>query len=68
MNHLNRRRFGRKIVGFSCDEWQEMNSARSYQMSTFIWCANGIEPGPELKNYQDALIEEVFSYGDKIEL
>ena len=37
-----------------------------YQMSTFIWCANGIEPGPELRNYRDGLIEEVYSYGDKI--
>ena len=36
-------------------------------MCAFIWCANGIETGPEIRNYQDALIEEVFGYGDKTE-
>ena len=38
-----------------------------YQMSTFIWCANGIEPGIELIRYQYVLIEDVFGYENKIE-
>ena len=31
-----------------------------YGVCTFIWLANGIDMGTELKEYQDALIENVF--------
>ena len=36
-----------------------------YGVCTFIWIANGIEMGPELKKYQDAVIENVFQYKNK---
>ena len=38
-----------------------------YQMCAFIWCASGIGTGSEIRAYQDALIEEVFNYNNKME-
>ena len=38
-----------------------------YQMCAFIWCANGIGTGPEIRTYQDVLIEELFTYSNKME-
>ena len=53
--------FVRRMAG------DELCQKAFYQMCIFIWCANEIETGPQLKAYQDALIEEVFGYEDKRE-
>ena len=67
MNNLSHRKYGQKIVGFSCDEWQDMSYVRSYITRCVHWCANGIATGQEIRTYQDALIEEVFNYNNKME-
>ena len=36
-----------------------------YGVCTFIWLANGIDLGKELKKYQAALIENVFQFKNK---
>ena len=36
-----------------------------YGVCTFIWLANGVQIGTEVKRYQDALIENVFRYKNK---
>ena len=53
--------FVRRLAGY------ELCQKLFYQMCAFIWCASGIGTGPEIRNDQDVLIEEVFGYGDKME-
>ena len=36
-----------------------------YGVCTFIWLANGIDKGTELRKYQDVVIENVFQYKNK---
>ena len=36
-----------------------------YGVCTFIWIANGVQTGTEVRRYQDVLIENVFRYKNK---
>ena len=38
-----------------------------YKVCAFIWSANGIAKGKEMQQYQDALIEGIFHWRDKME-
>ena len=38
-----------------------------YKVCAFIWTANGVPKGKEMQRYQDAVIEEIFHWRDKMD-
>ena len=53
--------FVRRMVG------DEFAQKLFYKMCAFIWVANGVEKGKEIQMYQDALIEDVFGWRNKMD-
>ena len=38
-----------------------------YKVCAFIWTVNGVPKGREMQQYQDAVIEEIFEWDDKMD-
>ena len=53
--------FVRRMVG------DEFAQKLFYKVCAFIWTANGVPQGKEMQQYQDAVIEEIFHWRDKME-
>ena len=57
----NRWMFIRRMVG------DDFAQKLFYKVCAFIWSANGVAKGKEMQLYQDALIEGIFGWRDKVD-
>ena len=53
--------FVRRMVG------DEFAQKLFYKVCAFIWTVNGVSKGREMQQYQDAVIEDIFEWQDKME-